>query len=112
MLLPSVLTWRAGGAPGPWDARQHRVHGGRGQLHVCICGKGRAARDLGGRAGGAGGLELRSPGARVGMPGPAGPHCSPGEQTPLLPRLKRSTQRPNQRAGEAPWAPFKTQTPS
>lgn len=92
MLLPSVLTWRAGGAPGPWDARQHRVHGGRGQLHVCICGKGRAARDLGGRAGGAGGLELRSPGARVGMPGPAGPHCSPGEQTPLLPRQEEHTE--------------------
>lgn len=112
MLLPSVLTWRAGGAPGPWDARQHCVHGGRGQLRVCICGKGRAARDLGGRAGGAGGLELRSPGARMGMPGPAGPHCSPGEQTSLLPRLERSTQKPNQRAGAAPWAPFKAQTPS
>lgn len=30
--LPSALTWRARGAPGPWDAGQYCVHGSRGQL--------------------------------------------------------------------------------
>ena len=62
MLLHSAPTWRARGAPGPRNARQYRVHGGGGQLHVSICGKSRAACGLGGQGqygvGGVAGAEV------------------------------------------------------
>lgn len=82
LLLPSALTWGARGTPGPWDARQHCVHGCGGQLHVSTCGKGRVACDPWGRASSAGGLELSPP-----EPGRAAPTLL-GLTQLLLPQLR------------------------